>query len=128
MARLGRYFLPKHEAYFLACCRYIELNPVRAGMVYHPRAYRWSSYRAHADGANPPTPEDAVIGWPMQITPDGLVASTDARGVTNAELQACSSGTPEMRAFSPRLVCTRPGQSTDTPTPRGRSDRANASE
>ncbi len=38
------------EAYFLACCRYIELNPVRAGMVRHPRDYRWSSYRAHADG------------------------------------------------------------------------------
>ncbi len=38
------------EAYFLACCRYIELNPVRAGMVDHPRAYRGSSYRAHADG------------------------------------------------------------------------------
>jgi putative transposase len=37
------------EAYFLACCRYIELNPVRAGMVDHPRAYRWSSYRAHAE-------------------------------------------------------------------------------
>jgi putative transposase len=39
------------EAYLLACCRYIELNPVRAGMVDHPRAYRWSSYRVHADGA-----------------------------------------------------------------------------
>jgi putative transposase len=39
------------EAYFLACCRTIELNPVRAGMVDHPRTYRWSSYRAHADGA-----------------------------------------------------------------------------
>ena len=31
-----------HEAdYLLACMRYIELNPVRAGMVHHPRAYRW---------------------------------------------------------------------------------------
>jgi putative transposase len=39
------------EAYFLACCRYIELNPVRARMVGHPREYRWSSYRAHAQGA-----------------------------------------------------------------------------
>ena len=39
------------EAYFLACCRYIELNPVRARMVRHPRDYRWSSYRAHAYGA-----------------------------------------------------------------------------
>jgi hypothetical protein len=24
---------------------------VRAGRVVHPRAYRWSSYQAHADGA-----------------------------------------------------------------------------
>ena len=28
---------------------YIELNPVRAGMVHHPREYRWSSYRANAE-------------------------------------------------------------------------------
>jgi len=39
------------EAYFLACCRYIELNPVRAGMVRRPRDYKWSSYRAQALGA-----------------------------------------------------------------------------
>ena len=38
------------EAYFLACCRYIELNPARAGIVAHPDDYRWSSYRAHALG------------------------------------------------------------------------------
>jgi putative transposase len=38
------------EEYFIACCRYIELNPVRARMVEHPRQYRWSSYRAHAEG------------------------------------------------------------------------------
>src|SRR6266852_5083607 len=39
------------EAYFLACCRTIELNPVRAGLVRRPRDYRWSSYRAQALGA-----------------------------------------------------------------------------
>lgn len=40
-----------HEAdYLLACMRYIELNPVRASMVHHPREYRWSSYRANAEG------------------------------------------------------------------------------
>ncbi|XLZ70581.1 transposase [Massilia sp. SR12] len=37
--------------YFLTCMRYIELNPVRAGMVNHPRDYRWSSYRTNAEGA-----------------------------------------------------------------------------
>ena len=38
------------EAYFLACCRYIELNPMRAGMVADPAGYRWSSYRNNAEG------------------------------------------------------------------------------
>lgn len=38
------------EAYLLACCRYIELNPVRARMVRHPREHRWSSHRANALG------------------------------------------------------------------------------
>lgn len=32
------------EHYFLGCCRYVELNPVRAGMVKYPNQYRWSSY------------------------------------------------------------------------------------
>lgn len=40
----------QEEAYLLACQRYIELNPVRAGMVDHPGEYRWSSYRANGQG------------------------------------------------------------------------------
>jgi len=38
------------ERYLLTCYRYIELNPVRAGMVSSPDAYPWSSYRWHAWG------------------------------------------------------------------------------
>ena len=38
------------DRYLLACQRYIELNPVRAGTVAHPGDYRWSSYRANAEG------------------------------------------------------------------------------
>ena len=38
------------EDYLLTCQRYIELNPVRAAMVAHPAEYRWSSYRANAQG------------------------------------------------------------------------------
>ena len=34
----------------LTCQRYIELNPVRAGMVEHPGEYRWSSYQVNAHG------------------------------------------------------------------------------
>ena len=54
----GRYrsCLTQSEAYVLACYRYIECNPVRAGMVDHPRAYPWSSYRANGEGTH-----DALI-------------------------------------------------------------------
>ena len=38
------------EDYLLACHRYIELNPVRAGMVAVPEDYTWSSYRANGFG------------------------------------------------------------------------------
>jgi len=34
--------------YLLACCRYIDLNPVSAGMVAYPGDYRWSSFRQKA--------------------------------------------------------------------------------
>ena len=36
-----------NEEYLLRCYRYIELNPVRAGMVANPEDYVWSSYRAN---------------------------------------------------------------------------------
>lgn len=38
------------DSYLLACYRYIERNPVRAGMVPAPDDYPWSSYRANAEG------------------------------------------------------------------------------
>ena len=38
------------DRYLLCCYRYIELNPVRAGMVARPEEYRWSSYGCNAWG------------------------------------------------------------------------------
>lgn len=32
------------DTYLMACCRYVEMNPVRACIVSHPSEYRWSSY------------------------------------------------------------------------------------
>jgi putative transposase len=48
----GRFYssLASSESYVLACYRYIELNPVLAGMVAHPAQYRWSSYGENAEG------------------------------------------------------------------------------
>jgi len=43
----GRYkmSIAASDEYFLQCCRYIELNPVKSKMVKRPTDYRWSSYR-----------------------------------------------------------------------------------
>ena len=42
--------LVQSEQYVLACYRYIELNPVRAGLVARADEYAWSSYCANARG------------------------------------------------------------------------------
>ena len=48
----GRYrsCLVDSQTYLLSCMRYIELNPVRAGMARHPADYRWSSFKVNAFG------------------------------------------------------------------------------
>lgn len=38
------------DDYLLACCRYVEMNPVRAGIVADPADYRWSSYAGKVGG------------------------------------------------------------------------------
>lgn len=46
----GRFksILVDRDSYLLELCRYVVLNPVRAGMSRHAGEYRWSSYRASA--------------------------------------------------------------------------------
>lgn len=53
--------------YLLMCYRYIELNPVRSGVVADPAQYPWSSYRAHALSEDNPLLLDhalyQALGW-----------------------------------------------------------------
>jgi len=64
----GRYkaCLVDSDRYFLACSRYIELNPVRAWMVARPGEYPWSSYGTNAtvrvDPLLTPHPEYLALG------------------------------------------------------------------
>ncbi len=44
-SRFGSF--PMDEAHLHACLRYVELNPVRAGLAARPEAWPWSSARAH---------------------------------------------------------------------------------
>ena len=56
-----RSILVEKESHLLALCRYIVLNPVRAGLCARPRAYHWSSYRATAGQA--PVERFLVTDW-----------------------------------------------------------------
>lgn len=49
------------EEYLLSCYRYIELNPVRAGMVRSAGDYLWSSYPANAQG------QDDALTQPHEV-------------------------------------------------------------
>ena len=73
------------DRYFWACSRYIERNPVRAGLVDDPGAYHWSSYRRNACGT-----DDGIV------TPHSLYTSlggdTDARRTAYREL--CATEVP----------------------------------
>ena len=62
----GRYkcSLVNVDEYLLRCYRYIELNPVVAGMFEKPEEYRWSSYRPNGVGLNDGLiqPHDIYLG------------------------------------------------------------------
>lgn len=59
----GRFYSNAVEGgrYLFNCYRYIELNPVRAGLAQHPSEYRWSSHLINAEG----TPSGMVTPHPQ---------------------------------------------------------------
>jgi putative transposase len=104
----GRYKsnLIQTERYLLACMVYMDLNPVRAGMVADPADYRWSSHQhyvgRHADRLVTPHP----LYWELGNTPfarDQAYAelvqagvSQDAqRALTDSALRGWALGEPD---------------------------------
>lgn len=60
------------ETYLLTCHRYIELNPVRAGLASAPADYRWTSHSYYAQG----TPNKLIAEHPVYV---GLGANLQDR-------------------------------------------------
>jgi len=73
----GRYRASLIEAddYFFACSRYIELNPVRAGLAKAPGEYRWSSYKANAEGKADPLISPHALYTQLAAAPEGRPAA-----------------------------------------------------
>lgn len=63
--RFGAQLVDGH-AYLHEVCRYIVLNPVRAGLVSHPRDWSWSSFRATAGEI--PTPGFLTVDWLLALS------------------------------------------------------------
>jgi putative transposase len=93
--------LVQSESYVLACYRYIELNPVRAGMVGHPAAYFWSSYAANSGARHDPSLEPHAEFVALSANPDnrraayrGLFAEEMDDATVEAIRKAANSGYP----------------------------------
>ena len=67
----GRYRsnLIESERYLLACMVYIDLNPVRAGMVAQPEDFRWSSHRHCIGQASDKLVTPHALFWALGNTP-----------------------------------------------------------
>lgn len=104
------------DTYLLRCLRYIELNPVRAGMVGDAGHYRWSSYHHHAldksDALLTPHPQYLALSRDpeqrrrtyLEMVADGVSAQHIAR------LRECTALGKAWgaRAFQRRLASTTP--------------------
>lgn len=57
------------QAYVLPCYRYVELNPLRSGLVSDPAAYPWSSCSHHLGLQPDPLISDHAYYWALGNTP-----------------------------------------------------------
>ena len=72
---------PMHDAHLMVAVRYIENNPVKAGLVGTAEDWRWSSARAHLGLAGDPLTDVGAVGrhagnWSAYLR-DGLEAADD---------------------------------------------------
>jgi putative transposase len=93
--------LVEGDAHLLRCMRYIELNPVRAGIVQEAAEYRWSSARHHLGQHTDPLLTDHALYWSLGNTPfereaawRDFIAQPVAAGEAGEFTGACLRGVP----------------------------------
>ena len=107
----GRYksTLIQAERYLLACMAYIDLNPVRAGLVAHPRDYPWSSFGHYTGQRIDRLITPHALFWELGNTPFAREAAyaqlvlsgisvVQQAALTDAALQGWALGEPDFVA------------------------------
>ena len=92
----GRYrsTLIESERYLLACMAYIDLNPVRAGLVAEARSYPWSSHAHYIGLKTDPLVTPHSLLWTLGNTPfarEVAYAELVQAGIDPAQQQALTS-------------------------------------
>lgn len=107
----GRYksTLIQSDRYLMACMAYIDLNPVRAGLVAHAGDYPWSTYGHYAGLRSDKLITPHALAWELGNTPfareaayaelvqSGLSAVQQA-ALTDATLRGWALGEPDFVA------------------------------
>jgi len=124
----GRYrsTLIEAERYLLACMVYIDLNPVRAGMVALPAAWPWSSHAHYLGQRIDKLVTPHALYWALGNTPfareaayaalvQAGIGSSEQAALTDAALTGWALGdadfVAELQKKSPRRVAKgRPGR------------------
>jgi len=118
----GRYraSLVESDRHLLAACRYIDLNPVRAGLVARVSDYRWSGYGALAGFRRDPliTPHCALEQLGVPVEPS--YARWCAEGDSDADVSALRDATAGELAFGSDAFKRRVEAATLRPTSRRR--------
>jgi len=113
---------PMDGAHLLACARYVELNPVRAGLARRPDDWPWSSARAHLRGRDDECAEVAPL---LDLAPDwrgflkgGLEAAEHA-AIRAAERTGRPLGSPRFVARLEKRLGRSLARRKPGPKPRG---------
>ena len=95
----GRYrsTLIQTERYLLACMAYIDLNPVRAGMVADPADYPWSSHQHYIGRRQDKLVTPHGLYWEMGNTPF-------ARDQSYADMVRAGIGQDQQRALTDSVL------------------------
>jgi putative transposase len=108
----GRFFsTPLEETHLWTAVRYVELNPVRAGIAECAEDYRWSSARAHCDGVfdpllSPSRPFPGPIGdWSAWLK----------KGLTEKEAMELRSKTYKGEPYGSDAFVSRLEEALDRP-------------
>jgi putative transposase len=114
------------ERFFLSCMRYIELNPVRHGLVAHPAEFPWSSHRHHIGIHTDPLIVDHELFWTLGNTPFDRQSAYKAlieQSLSKDEVEQLSSSALKGWGLGSPAFLEKIGQQTGrrmTPRPRGR--------